>query len=273
MRPWVPLIALPILFLVACTRSKPVPMQVTLQYVPGVPFEIYSDGKFVNVVVSGDERNRTRSFSAEGSFQNDQLHLPKFMMRLHYPCGWREVPFSLASSWAPEYIRKTVEQHQTLTMNANPPYQSDRSMSIGLDNRGGKVRTLEVGELSYPVEEGRLARLETYQPECSNATIKIDGKEIGSLPAAAKPTDPYAYREPLYVLIDTTATRCYQVRAITYSAYTYLGPGPSVVESLHGKVLYVLEHYPQYALTPAAGSITSQSGVETQYELSEKKCR
>lgn len=273
MRTWVPLIALSILFLAACTRSKPVPLQVTLQYVPWVPFEIYSEGKPVNVAVSGDEGNRTWSFAAEGSFQGDQLHLPNFIMRLHYPCGWRDVPFSLTSSWAPEYVRKMAEQHQSLAMTANLPYQSDRSMSIDVDNRGGKVRRLGVGELSYPVAENHLARVETYQPECANAAIKIDGKEVGSVPAATKPSDPYAYREGLYVLIDPVATRCYQMRAITYSQSAYAGPGPSVVESLRGKEFYALKHYPQYVMTSAPGVITSRTAAETLYELSEKKCR
>jgi hypothetical protein len=269
---WVLVLLLLMLFLTACTRSRPVAIQVTLQYFPQVPFEISSKGRAVNLTVSGEPGNRTGSFPAEGTLRGDQFLLPEFTMRLHYPCGWREAPLRLDSSWAPEYVRKSAEERQTLTITADPPYQSDPLMSVDVDNRGGEVHTLEVGELSYPVEGGHLTRVSTYQPECGNAALGIDGKAIGSLPAATKSADPYAYREGPYVFVDPTAKRCYQLRVITYSTISF-GPGPKVVDTLRGRQLYILQNQPKYVLTSAPGSIMSNVPQEAQYELTEKKCR
>jgi hypothetical protein len=69
---------LPMLFLSACTRPRPVPIQVTLQYLPQVPFEISSQGKAVNLAVSGEPGNQTGSFPAEGTLRGDQFLLPQF---------------------------------------------------------------------------------------------------------------------------------------------------------------------------------------------------
>jgi hypothetical protein len=273
-RLWVLVLLLPMLFLSACTRSRPVPIQVTLQYLPQVPFEISSQGRAVNLAVSGEPGNQTASFPAEGRLRGDQFLLPQFTMRLHYPCGWRDVPLHLDSSWAPEYVRQSAEERRTLAINTDPPYQSDAPLSVDIDNRGSEVQTLDVGELSYKVEKGHLTRVSTYQPDCGNAALGINGKSVGNLPAATKPADPYAYREGLYAFVDPTARRCYQLRQITYSSISpSFGPGPKIVQTLRGRQLCVLEYHPKYVLTSAPGSIMSQAPQESQYELTEKKCQ
>lgn len=265
---------LPLWFLSACTRSQPVSIRVTLQFFPDVPFEIYSEGKKMDVAVSGEPGNRSGSFSAEGTLRGDQFQLPQVTMRLHYPCGWREEPLTLDSNLAPEYVRQSAEEHRTLAINADSPYQTDTSMSIDVDNRGGEVHSLEVGELSYAVEAGPLARVSTYQPECGNASLGINGKAVGSLPAATKPADPYGYRKGVYVFVDPTAKRCYQLREIVYSSGDFgPGPGPRIVETLRGRQFYVLEDEPNYVLTSAPGSIMSQDPEAAEYELTEKSCR
>jgi hypothetical protein len=265
---------LPLSCLSACTRSRPVSIRVTLQTFPEVPFEIYYEGRKVDVAVSGEPGNQSGSFPAEATLRGDQFQLPAVTIRLHYPCGWREEPLTLDSNWAPEYVRKSAEEHQTLAINADSPYQADPPMSIDVDNRGGEVHSLEVGELSYAVEGGKLPRVDTFQPECGNASLGINGKAVGSLPAATKPADPDAYRKGVYVFVDPTAKRCYQLRSIVYSTdYFSPGPGPRIVKTLRGRQFYVLEDAPNYVLTSAPDSIMSQAPEEAQYELTEKNCR
>jgi len=247
-----------------------------MQFSPGVPFEIYSEGKQISPVVSGDVGNQTWSFPAAGSLHGDQFILPQFTMRLHYACGWREVSLPLTSSWAPEWVRKTADNHETLAMNASPPYQSDPRMSIDVDNRGGDVHAFELGELSYPIGSGKLVRVDAYQPDCANVVLKIDGNEIGSVPAATKSPDPNAYREGPYIFIDPTAARCYRLRPIRYSRFSeYLSSdsGQGSPETFRGKRFYLLQQRPEYVLTPPASVITTQNAYETQYQLSETSCR
>jgi hypothetical protein len=263
---------LPISLLCACKRAQPVSIQVNLQYLPGVPFEIYLEGKKVDLAVSGEPGDRKGSFAAQATLRSDQLLLPAATMRLHYPCGWREAPMELNSDWAPEYVRKAAEQHQTVAIDANPPYQSDPSMAVDVDNRGSEVHTVEVGELSYAVDGGKLASVDSYQPECAGANLKIDGTTLGSLPAATPAADPYASREGPFVLVDPTAKRCYQLRQITYDS-TYMGPAPKVVDTFKGKQFYILDQKPNYVLTSAPGSVMSQAPVDYRYELTEKKCQ
>jgi hypothetical protein len=145
-------------------------------------------------------------------------------------------------------------------------------MAIDVDNRGSEVHTVEMGELSYAVNGGRLERVDSYQPECSNASLGINGKTLGSIPAAAKATDPYASREGPYVFVDLTAKRCYQLRLITYSDND-MAPEPKFVQTLRGRQFYVLDEKPKYVFTSAPGSIMSQDPVESAYELTEKKCQ
>lgn len=263
---------LPMSLLSACTRSRPVSIQVTLSYLPDVPFEIQSEGRKVDLAVTGGPGNQTGSFPAQGILRGDRFLLPQVIMRLHYPCGWRETPMPLDSTWAPEFVRKSAEEHQPLTITADPPYQPDPSMPIDVDNRGSEVHTVEMGELSYAVDGGHLERVDSYQPECSNASLGINGKTIGSLPAATKAADPYASREGPYVFVDPTAKRCYQLRLITYSDND-MGSGPRIVQTLRGRQFYVLDEKPKYVFTSAPSSIMSQAPVESAYELTEKKCQ
>jgi len=263
---------LPISLLSACTRSRPVSIQVSLSYLPEVPFEIHSEGKKVDLAVTGGPGNQTGSFPAQGILRGDRLLLPQVTMRLHYPCGWREVAMPLDSTWAPEFVRKSAEEHQTLTIDADPPYQSDPSMAIDVDNRGSEVHSVEMGELSYPLNGGHLERVDSYQPDCGNASLGINGKTIASLPAATKATDPYASREGPYVFVDPTAKRCYQLRLITYSDND-MGYAPKIVQILRGRQFYLLDEKPKYVLTSAPGSILSHAPVESAYELTEKKCQ
>jgi len=271
-RIWILAFLLPLSYLSACTRSRPVSIRVTLQFFPDVPFEVYSEGRKVDLAVSGEPGNQSGSFPAQGTLRGDQFQLPPATIRLHYPCGWREEPLTLDSSWAPEYVRKSAEEHNTLAIIAVSPDQSDPEMSIDIDNRGGQVHSLEVGELSYAVKGGQLARVDTYQPECGNANLGINGRAAGSLPAATKPADPDAYLKGIYVFVDPTAKRCYQLRVIVYSN-NYFAPGPKIVKTLRGRQFYVLEDRPNYVLTPAPDSIMSQVPEEAQYELTEKNCQ
>jgi hypothetical protein len=272
-RIWILAFLLPLSFLSACTRSLPVSIRVTLPTFPVVPFEIYSEGRKVDVAVSGEPGDRSASFSAEGRLRGDQFKLPPVTMRLHYPCGWREEPLTLDSNWAPEYVRKSAEEHQTLAISGDTSNQTNPApMSIDVDNRGGEAHSLEVGELSYAVAGKELTHVDTYQPDCGNASLGINGKAIGSLPAATKPADPTAYRKGAYVFVDPTAKRCYQVRAIVYGT-DFPDSGPRVVETLKGRQFYVLEDAPDYVFTTAPGSIMSQVPVESRLELTEKNCR
>ena len=159
----------------------------------------------------------------------------------------------------------------------SPHFSTVRTISLWVDNRGGKGGELSIGEVERPIAADSASCVKVYSLEGSPTAVRFEGKPIGglSLPGPkrdehVKPQDNVVttmaelekrdFRERPTFLVDISGARCYRVRHVFYG----FGGGEESPVYLSGQKIYPLSMGdPYYFLERAPDQIkvtTSESG-------------
>ena len=203
--------------------------------------------------------------------------LPKISVRTQFPCGWREM---LLNPVFPTYtaVMDAVQKKTEPVIELRPDRQERggfRSFwELIVDNRIGDAAVLSLGEMELQVEAREITYLGIDQPDCSQGrSVKLNGETIGTLPVIGQKESAG------YALIDPTAKRCYRLRDVTYSTFTF-SPKPENIVVLSRAKMHVLPRKPNFVLGGSPEKVTVQVPLDKSFdpqtvktELAEVACR
>ena len=199
--------------------------------------------------------------------------------RALFPCGWKEVIVPLQPP-TDQQVRDAqraglpIAMHGTLAL-----FAQERLAKLWVDNSKGPAARFSVGQMEVSLPADAAKSMAIPVPQCDNAALKLDGKELGAWPAA-KPAGPKE-KPPSDYLLDAAGGRCYHMQDIFYSKLPF-GPSYEVLNlDLRGQRMYPLPKPVDYFLTPAPEKVEvkvrddveaiAAQAVKTQ--LTETACR
>jgi hypothetical protein len=173
--------------------------------------------------------------------------------RALFPCGWKEVIVPLQPP-SDQQVRDARQaglppaMHGTLVL-----FSPERMVKLWVDNSKGPAVRFAVGQMEVALPSDAARAMAIPAPQCENAALKLDGKDVGAWPAA-KPASPKD-KLPSDYLLDAAGGRCYHMQDIFYSKLPF-GPSYEVLNlDLRGQRLYPLPKTVDYFLAPAPATV------------------
>lgn len=274
--------------------------------------KFFADGKEVERVLtyrwkdpdSGDYRGYHSYIEVEGSYQPPTFFhgtapggphfLPKLAMQFLLPCGWKEVALTTGGSGLTEAGRKwhldrAVSEDASRKIAAadirflfeareplegRPKIHTNPVVYFWVDNRGGPAHDLSLGELHHPIPADTYESFQLLAPDCEEAaTLKLDGQAIAAVPLP-RVDDTMV---PDRVLVDTSGSRCYQLRHLHYGQGISPSPPPRMLVKKPAHVfnasfslMYMFESAPDSVTVRTPPGV---SGFDFRGELLEVPCR
>ncbi|HEU5413373.1 MAG TPA: hypothetical protein VFW31_06435 [Candidatus Angelobacter sp.] len=223
----------------------------------GERYKIFLKGRELGTVTGSG----TFAFDADGrkgdTFQ--QMQPQDLEVRIPWVCGWVKTDFSLYLAH-PDEIERARAEHRPIQAGMSVSYMPPAFdwVTIFVDNRGGPLQTVSIGELQEQVPAGAAQRvLLPYSEGCDKAKdVRLNGAVVA----------PVSTRQTL--LIDISHSHCYRVE---WAGYGFDDSG-------HGKTIYqphpfqFLDSNPDFFMEPMPGSVVTAGNGTVRDTLKDVAC-